>query len=134
MRVLKRQYDVIIVNAPAPLSLLANRYYTREFFEEAGTLGPDGQASFDASIPDDLSPPAALEAIVTARVREGGGRGVTGLARIPVHVYATYPGLKRLASDAATPGKPSTSRRKAIAKAASFGAPAISSVAEVGVP
>lgn len=77
-----------------------------EFFEESGNLGPDGQASFDASIPDDLSPPAALEAIVTARVREGGGRGVTGLARIPVHVYAAYPGLKRLASDAATPGKP----------------------------
>ncbi|WP_428566698.1 MAG: alpha-2-macroglobulin family protein [Solidesulfovibrio sp. DCME] len=77
-----------------------------EILQEAGNLDANGQAAFEASLPEDLSPPAALEAIFTARVREGGGRGVTGLARMPVHVYAAYPGLKRLASEAATPGKP----------------------------
>lgn len=77
-----------------------------EILQENSNLDADGQASFEASLPDDLSPPAALEAIFTARVREGGGRGVTGLARMPVHVYAAYPGLKRLASEATTPGKP----------------------------
>ena len=79
-----------------------------EVFQETGTLDAEGKASFEASLPDDLKPPAALEAIFTARVREGGGRGVTGLARMPVHAYAAYPGLKRLKSDAATPGKPMT--------------------------
>ncbi|MEA4855336.1 alpha-2-macroglobulin family protein [Solidesulfovibrio sp.] len=77
-----------------------------EILQETGNLDAEGLARFEAGLPEDLSPPAALEAIFTARVREGGGRGVTGLARLPVHVYAAYPGLKRLASDAATPGKP----------------------------
>jgi len=77
-----------------------------EIMQEAGNLDTEGKASFEAALPDSLSPPAALEAIFTARVREGGGRGVTGMARMPVHVYAAYPGLKRLKSDAATPGKP----------------------------
>ena len=80
----------------------------REILEETGNLDEKGTAEVTASLPEDLSPPAALEAILTARVREGGGRGVTGVARVPVHVYPAYPGLKRLASEAATPGKPMT--------------------------
>ena len=79
-----------------------------EFYQESGALDADGKATFKAALPDGLSPPAALEAIFTARVREGGGRGVTGMARMPVHVYASYPGLKRLASESAPPGKPLT--------------------------
>jgi len=79
-----------------------------EVFEETGNLDAEGKASFEASLPDDLKPPAALEAVFTARVREGGGRGVTGLAKMPVHAYAAYPGLKRLKSEAGTPGKPMT--------------------------
>lgn len=80
----------------------------QEIFQETGNLDAGGKASFEASLPDALSPPAALEAVFTARVREGGGRGVTGLARLPVHVYPAYPGLKRLKSQAATPGRPMT--------------------------
>jgi uncharacterized protein YfaS (alpha-2-macroglobulin family) len=78
----------------------------QEIMQENASLDSEGKASFAVSLPEDLSPPAALEAIFTARVREGGGRGVTGLARLPVHVYPAYPGLKRLKSQAATPGKP----------------------------
>ncbi len=77
-----------------------------EILDTSGNLDGEGHASFEADVPKDLSPPAALEAIFTARVREGGGRGVTGLARMPVHVYAAYPGLRRLPSQAATPGQP----------------------------
>ena len=80
----------------------------QEIMQETAALDGEGKAAFTASLPDGLSPPAALEAIFTARVREGGGRGVTGLTRMPVHVYPAYPGLKRLKSDAATPGKPMT--------------------------
>lgn len=79
-----------------------------EILQETGNLDTQGKASFEAALPEDLEPPAALEAVVTARVREGGGRGVTGLARVPVHAYAAYPGLKRLKSEATTPGKPMT--------------------------
>ncbi|MHC1789783.1 alpha-2-macroglobulin family protein [Solidesulfovibrio sp.] len=77
-----------------------------EFYQESGTLDAEGKATFQAALPGDLSPPAALEAVLTARVREGGGRGVAGLARLPVHVYPSYPGIRRLASDSVPPGKP----------------------------
>jgi uncharacterized protein YfaS (alpha-2-macroglobulin family) len=79
-----------------------------EFYQESATLDAEGKASFTAELPGDLSPPAALEAIFTARVREGGGRGVAGLTRLPVHVYPAYPGLRRLPSDALPPGKPAS--------------------------
>jgi uncharacterized protein YfaS (alpha-2-macroglobulin family) len=77
-----------------------------EILQETGNLDAGGHISYTAALPDDLAPPAALTAIVTARVREGGGRGVTGLARLPVHAYAAYPGLRRLKSEATVPGKP----------------------------
>jgi hypothetical protein len=79
-----------------------------EILQASGNLDAEGKASFEAALPGDLSPPAALEAIFTARVREGGGRGVTGLARMPVHAYGSYPGLKRLKTEATTPGKAMT--------------------------
>lgn len=84
------------------------RFEEREILEKSENLDGKGQADFTAALPKDLSPPAALKAILTARVRESGGRGVTGLASLPVHVYPAYPGLKRLKSEAATPGKPMT--------------------------
>ena len=58
-------------------------------------LDGEGRAAFAADIPGDLAPPLALEAELTGRVREQGGRGVTARRRVPVHAYALYPGLKR---------------------------------------
>jgi uncharacterized protein YfaS (alpha-2-macroglobulin family) len=58
-------------------------------------LDADGRASFSVEIPKDLAPPLALEAELTSRVREQGGRGVTARKRIPVHAYSLYPGLRR---------------------------------------
>lgn len=58
-------------------------------------LDASGRASFNADIPDGLTPPLALEAELTGRVREQGGRGVTARKRVPVHAYSLYPGLRR---------------------------------------
>lgn len=60
-----------------------------------GVLDANGTQSFILDLPDDLRPPLALEAEITARVREQGGRGVTALERVPVHVHPFYPGIKR---------------------------------------
>ena len=79
-----------------------------DFFEEEGNLSENGELSLDLTLPDGLRPPAALEAVVTARVREGGGRGVTGMVKIPVHAYPSYPGLKNLSRAGVDPGKPVT--------------------------
>ncbi|MDQ7830832.1 MAG: alpha-2-macroglobulin [Desulfovibrionaceae bacterium] len=77
-----------------------------EFFQSDESLDPDGAQTFEAELPKDVRPPAALSAVITARVREGGGRGVTALARVPVHAYPSYPGLKRLEREGREPGKP----------------------------
>jgi len=78
----------------------------QEFFQSDESLDPDGARTFEAELPLDVRPPAALSAVITARVREGGGRGVTALARVPVHAYPSYPGLKRLEREGREPGKP----------------------------
>lgn len=58
-------------------------------------LDAEGRCGFRVDIPADPQPPLALEAEITARVREQGGRGVTARRRVPVHAYAFYPGIKR---------------------------------------
>jgi alpha-2-macroglobulin len=68
-------------------------------------LDAGGRAAFSVSIPQDLTPPLALWAEFTGRVREQGGRGVTARKRIPVHAYALYPGIKRPGSMELEPRK-----------------------------
>jgi len=70
-----------------------------------GRLDADGRAAFGVEIPKDLTPPLALWAEFTGRVREQGGRGVTARKRIPVHAYALYPGIKRPGSMELEPRK-----------------------------
>ncbi|MDY0307892.1 MAG: MG2 domain-containing protein, partial [Desulfovibrionaceae bacterium] len=71
-----------------------------------GRLDAEGRAGFSARIPEDMTPPLALWAEFTGRVREQGGRGVTARKRIPVHAYSLYPGIKRPESMELDPGKP----------------------------
>ncbi len=78
-----------------PLELLATE----------GRLDADGRAAFSVDIPQDMTPPLALWAEFTGRVREQGGRGVTARKRIPVHAYALYPGIKRPGSMELEPRK-----------------------------
>lgn len=68
-------------------------------------LDREGRAAFTVDIPKDLTPPLALEAELTGRVREQGGRGVTARRRVPVHAYSLYPGLKRPESAELEPRK-----------------------------
>ncbi len=79
-----------------------------EFFQADENLDAEGARTFETALPENVRPPAALEAVITARVREGGGRGVTALARVPVHAYPSYPGLKRLDREGREPGRPLT--------------------------
>jgi len=69
-------------------------------------LNAEGRASFEAEIPSGLTPPLALTAELTGRVREQGGRGVTARSRVPVHVYSRYPGIRRPDSLELEPRKP----------------------------
>ncbi len=78
----------------------------QEILAADGRLDDAGQANFNATVPSGLRPPAALNAVLTARVQESGGRGVTATRILPVHAYDGYPGLRRLRSSAQTPNQP----------------------------
>ncbi|MGE4291636.1 MAG: alpha-2-macroglobulin [Desulfovibrio sp.] len=69
-------------------------------------LDGQGQRDFSVEIPKGLTPPAALEAFISARVREHGGRGVSGGQGVPVYAYPRYPGLGLLDRNAFDPGEP----------------------------
>ncbi len=72
----------------------------RELLSEEGKLDADGKREFSAAVPDGLPVPSTLEAVVTARVQEQGGRGVSALQRLKIHPYPYYLGLKRPNPDA----------------------------------
>lgn len=76
----------------------------REVLSAESRLDDSGRATFEAVLPDGLRPAAALAAAITCRVRESGGRGVAAMARVPVHAYPYYLGLKKLASQGVDPG------------------------------
>lgn len=67
-------------------------------------LDAEGHHSFAVSLPEDLKPPASLEAQLFARVSERGGRGVGAMQRVSVHPYPRYPGLKNLEDKGVDPG------------------------------
>ncbi len=67
-----------------------------DLLTETATLDDSGRAHFETRVPTGLAPPSMLEAVLTARAEEKGGRGVTAMARLPVHAYARYVGLRRL--------------------------------------
>ncbi|WP_022661764.1 alpha-2-macroglobulin family protein [Paucidesulfovibrio longus] len=79
---------------------------TEIFAQTDGKLDDQGRLDFSVKIPKGLTPPAALEAYISARVREHGGRGVSGGQGVPVHAYPRYPGLALLDRNAFDPGEP----------------------------
>jgi len=78
----------------------------REIFTGEETLDESGQRTFKASIPAGLEPPSGLQAVITARVSEQGGRGVAARTSIPVHPYPYYLGLRRTEGGFPEPGQP----------------------------
>ncbi len=77
-----------------------------EIASDSGELDEAGRKTFRAVVPPGLSPPAALEAVITARAQEKGGRGVTAMTRVPVHPFPRYVGLRKAAEGYADPGQP----------------------------
>jgi len=68
-------------------------------------LDPNGRKSFSIDVPAGLPPPSSLEAIITARVQEQGGRGVSAAQRVIVHPWRSYLGLRREGKAMPDPGR-----------------------------
>ncbi|MEM9293337.1 MAG: MG2 domain-containing protein [Acidobacteriota bacterium] len=79
-------------------------FEAREIFVAEERLGEDGSSRFQVSVPPALTPPSSLAAVITARVRESGGRGVAATTRVPVHPYPYYLGLRRSEDGTLEPG------------------------------
>jgi uncharacterized protein YfaS (alpha-2-macroglobulin family) len=80
----------------------------REILETRGNLTAEGTAAVTVPLPTDLDAPSSLRAVVTARVQEQGGRGVSARAAYPVHPWPRYVGLRRAGDGWAEPGKDET--------------------------
>jgi uncharacterized protein YfaS (alpha-2-macroglobulin family) len=78
----------------------------REVLASQGTLDLDGKATFRVTMPEGAPVPSSLEAMITARVSEQGGRGVAALSRLRVDPYPYYVGLRRLGEGYPQPGQP----------------------------
>ena len=82
------------------------KFKAREIFKQDGNLDKMGSISFSVDIPGGLRPPSSLQAQITARVQETGGRGVTSKRMVNVNPYPYYLGVKRAEPDKyAEPGK-----------------------------
>ncbi|MFZ5427530.1 MAG: alpha-2-macroglobulin family protein [Thermodesulfobacteriota bacterium] len=73
--------------------------------QQEAALDEEGRAVYKTQLPEGLRPPAALTAVVTARVSEAGGRGVAARIKVPVDAYLSYPGLKKLGQSGLKPGE-----------------------------
>ncbi|MEM7409327.1 MAG: alpha-2-macroglobulin [Myxococcota bacterium] len=82
------------------------KFSRRELLAREGSLDEEGKQRFEVAVPDGLEVPSSLVAVVTARVRESGGRGVAAHTRIPVHPYPYYLGLRQREAGYAEPGQP----------------------------
>jgi uncharacterized protein YfaS (alpha-2-macroglobulin family) len=77
----------------------------REVLATQGTLDLDGKSAFRVTMPAGAPVPSSLEAMITARVSEQGGRGVAALSRLRVDPYPYYVGLRRLGEGYPQPGQ-----------------------------
>ena len=77
----------------------------REVYTGQDRLDESGIRTFSFEIPPGLKAPSSLEAVITARVQEQGGRGVTALKRVGVHPYPYYVGLRKVEDSHAEPGQ-----------------------------
>jgi uncharacterized protein YfaS (alpha-2-macroglobulin family) len=85
-----RGYDAFTFNAPS------RKFDPRELSAESGTLDEHGAKQYTIAIPEKLAVPSSLEAVITARVQEQGGRGVAATQHVPVHPYPYHLGIREL--------------------------------------
>ncbi len=84
------------------------KFNRHQISRQNGTLNDVGEAHFRTAVPLGLRPPSSLSAVVTARVQEQGGRGVTATRRLPLHIYSNYLGLRRGTGGYVEPGQEAT--------------------------
>ncbi|CCO22476.1 alpha-2-macroglobulin family protein [Maridesulfovibrio hydrothermalis] len=73
-----------------------SEFKPREIMVSEEKLDESGKFSFAALIPASLKSDSAIQARLTARISETGGRGVTATKVAPVAISKLYPGLKKL--------------------------------------
>jgi len=83
----------------------------KEVLSTTGKLDDEGRSDFKVEMPAGAPVPSSLEAVITARVQEQGGRGVAAMQRLQVHPYPSYIGVRRAGGKPgeegfADPGKP----------------------------
>lgn len=74
----------------------SRKFDPRELASESGKLDDDGRKEVVVAVPEKLAVPSSLDAIITSRVQEQGGRGVAAITRVPVHPYPYYVGVREL--------------------------------------
>ncbi|MBI9109754.1 alpha-2-macroglobulin [Maridesulfovibrio ferrireducens] len=74
----------------------SSAFKPREIMVSDEKLDETGKYSFAVLIPENLKSDSALQARVTAKISETGGRGVTATKTEPVNISKFYPGLKTL--------------------------------------
>lgn len=74
----------------------SNTFKSQELFVSAENLDDSGRKAFNISLPEKLKSSSAIEANISARVSEAGGRGVTAVKNITIKVPGFHPGLKLL--------------------------------------
>ncbi|HEV2722206.1 MAG TPA: alpha-2-macroglobulin family protein, partial [Thermoanaerobaculia bacterium] len=83
------------------------KFDPREIANESAMLDAKGVRELTIAIPPRMLVPSSLEAVVTSRVQEQGGRGVSAVAHVPVHPWKSYIGVRREEGEAyPKPGKP----------------------------
>ena len=75
-----------------------------EILQDDGRLDDTGKRTSALNFPSVLNVPSSLEILITSRVQEAGGRGVTARKRVNVHPYSSYLGLRRTERGFAKPG------------------------------
>ncbi|WP_031480720.1 alpha-2-macroglobulin family protein [Maridesulfovibrio frigidus] len=72
----------------------SSSFKPREIMVSDEKLDGSGKHSFSVIIPDNIKSDSALQARLTARISETGGRGVTATKTEPINISKFYPGLK----------------------------------------
>lgn len=73
----------------------ARSFEDREIFRQEARLDEAGAAGFEVDLPAERRLPSSLAAVITARVQEQGGRGVTARTRLDLSPYPYHVGLRR---------------------------------------
>ena len=77
----------------------------REVLSTQAQLDDEGRSAFQVTMPAGAPVPSSLDAVITARVQEQGGRGVAALQRLQVDPYPYYLGLRRQGEEYPEPGQ-----------------------------